>query len=112
MIRLFTALPLPDDVRARLATLSGGIDGARWVAPENLHVTLRFIGEVAEHRIDDIVPALAGLRTPLVTVTLEETGHFGSRGKARSIWRPRSGPRFFNMLTSLFSISLNLSCSS
>ena len=39
MIRLFTALALPEDLRSRLAAFRGGIDGARWVAPEidNLH---------------------------------------------------------------------------
>ena len=43
---LFTALSLPDELRPRLAALGSGIDGARWVEPENLHITLRFIGEV------------------------------------------------------------------
>jgi len=86
MIRLFTAIPLPDDLRPRLAALGGGIDGARWVAPENLHITLRFIGEVSEPVADDIGHALDALRGPPVPVTLSGAGRFASRGRARAVW--------------------------
>ena len=41
MMRLFLGLTLPEDIRARLAGLCGGVPGARWVTPENLHLTLR-----------------------------------------------------------------------
>ena len=44
-MRLFVALDLPWPARERLASLGGGIPGARWTPPENLHMTLRFIGE-------------------------------------------------------------------
>ena len=44
MPRLFVALALPDPLREQLADLAGGIPGARWVAPENYHLTLRLIG--------------------------------------------------------------------
>jgi len=45
MMRLFVALDLPEELRQRIAMLQAGLPGARWVAPENLHVTLRFIGD-------------------------------------------------------------------
>ena len=86
MIRLFAALPLPDDVRTRLAALCIGIDGARWVAAENLHITLRFIGDVQEDRGEDIVAALGGIRFEPFAVTLSGAGHFGTAAKAHSIW--------------------------
>ena len=86
MMRLFTALALPEEHLARLSALSAGVDGARWVSPENLHVTLRFIGEVNEAAGDDIVEALAGVRCGPVTVTLEGAGHFGKRKKTYSVW--------------------------
>jgi 2'-5' RNA ligase len=86
MIRLFVALPIPDDLRARIAGLQGGIDGARWVAPENLHITLRFIGEVPEDRLEDIVAALDRVHPPSLTIEPGDTGRFGTGDKARAIW--------------------------
>ena len=86
MIRLFVALPIPDKLRARIAGLQGGIDGARWVAPENLHITLRFIGEVPEDRVEDIVGALDRVTPPPFPVEPGDTGRFGTKDKARSIW--------------------------
>ena len=59
MLRLFVALDLTEDVRQRLAGLAGGVPGARWTEPENLHLTLRFIGEVPEDQAMDIDAALA-----------------------------------------------------
>ena len=46
MQRIFTALEIPADVGQELATLRGGLPGARWIDPENYHLTLRFIGDV------------------------------------------------------------------
>ena len=60
-MRLFVAISLPEDVRDELARLGHGLPGARWVAPENLHLTLRFIGEVDADEAHDIDAALAAL---------------------------------------------------
>src|SRR5262245_55608776 len=46
MPRIFTALEIPEIVAQSLGTLRGGLPGARWIDPENYHVTLRFIGDV------------------------------------------------------------------
>ena len=46
MPRLFTGVEIPPDVGQALSTLRGGLPGARWIDPENYHVTLRFIGDV------------------------------------------------------------------
>ncbi|MEX2453660.1 MAG: RNA 2',3'-cyclic phosphodiesterase [Rhodospirillaceae bacterium] len=86
MIRLFVALSLPDDLRVRLVGLAAGIEGARWVAPENLHLTLRYIGDVQEDRGEDIVAALDGVRAAPLTVTLAGTGHFDTGARAHSAW--------------------------
>lgn len=86
MIRLFTALGLPGELRTRLATLQGGIDSARWLAPQNLHITLRFIGEVAEDRADDIVAALDKIRTGTFPVTVSGAGRFGNDERTRALW--------------------------
>lgn len=86
MIRLFTALGLPGELRARLTALQGGIDAARWVAPHNLHITLRFIGEVAEDRAHDVVAALNEIHTGAVPVTVSGAGRFGSSDRTRALW--------------------------
>lgn len=86
MIRLFTALGLPEDLRTRLTALQGGIDSARWVAPQNLHITLRFIGEVAGDRAHDIVAALDAIRTGAFPVTVSGAGRFGSADRTRALW--------------------------
>jgi RNA 2',3'-cyclic 3'-phosphodiesterase len=85
-MRLFVALALPEALRARLASLAGGIPKARWVAPENLHLTLRFIGEVDGPQADDVDAALALISTPAFKLTLTGMGRFGTGDKVRSLW--------------------------
>ena len=85
-MRLFVALALPETVRWQLRLMCGGLPGARWVAPENLHITLRFIGEVDGREFHDIDAGLAGIRAPRFTVSIAGVGHFGSGSKLRSIW--------------------------
>ena len=55
MPRLFTGVEIPPEVAQALSTLRGGLPGARWIDPENYHVTLRFIGDVDDdiaHEVD------------------------------------------------------------
>jgi 2'-5' RNA ligase len=85
-IRLFVGLELPAEVAARLTLMGSGIPGARWVAAHNLHITLRFIGEVEEGLGEDIHEVLASLADPAFAVTLEGLGTFGSRRQARALW--------------------------
>ena len=61
-MRLFVGLELPHALSERLAGLAGGLAGARWVPPENYHVTLRFIGELPGYRAEEVDLALSGLR--------------------------------------------------
>lgn len=86
MIRLFVALELPDDLRQRLAGLGGGVPGARWTEPENLHLTLRFIGEVPDDRLADIDAALAGVEAPAFDLVFDGVGVFGNARSARILW--------------------------
>jgi 2'-5' RNA ligase len=53
-LRLFAALALPDRVAERLLALMKGVPGAKWRPRENLHLTLRFFGELAEPIADDL----------------------------------------------------------
>ena len=85
-MRLFIALELPHDVRERLAWMAGGLPGARWLAPENYHLTLRFIGELPGYRAEEVDLALANLRAPGFTVELSGVGTSEKAGKIASLW--------------------------
>jgi 2'-5' RNA ligase len=85
MIRLFTALELPVSVRNRLEELQGGVPGARWSEPEDMHLTLRFIGEVHEDVAHDIDSALSGLRAAPFEIALTGIGEFGGK-TPRTLW--------------------------
>jgi RNA 2',3'-cyclic 3'-phosphodiesterase len=85
MIRLFVGIELPPELRLQLSLLCGGLPGARWVDPGNLHLTLRFIGEIDEGLASDVDLALARIRAPRFAVTLAGTGCFGG-GNPRQLW--------------------------
>ena len=86
MIRLFVALALPAAVKAQLALLAGGIPGARWVPPENYHLTLRFIGEVEAWRAQEVDDALANIRARPFALSLRGLGTFEKGGRISALW--------------------------
>jgi RNA 2',3'-cyclic 3'-phosphodiesterase len=86
MIRLFCAIELPDGLRDRLIALGGGMPGARWVPEDNLHVTLRFIGEVPESSFDDIAAALSGVHVEAFDLTVAGVGHFEQSRRPTVLW--------------------------
>ena len=86
MIRLFVGIGLPEDIRARLAGLAAGIQGARWVAPENFHLTLRFVGDVNEALANDVHDALGLVRARPFEMMLSGVGHFETGGEVRALW--------------------------
>ncbi|MBP2311546.1 RNA 2',3'-cyclic phosphodiesterase [Azospirillum soli] len=86
MLRLFVALDFPEDIRQRLAGLGGGVPGARWTEADNLHLTLRFIGEVPEDQAAEIDEALAGITAPAFDLVLDGVGVFGNGRNARVLW--------------------------
>ena len=86
MIRLFVALALPEHVRLRLERLRGGLPGARWQSAEQMHLTLRFVGEVDGGAFREIRDALAHVEAEAFSLTLEGVGHFPPRGRIRILW--------------------------
>ena len=90
MIRLFVALALPDRVAESLLALQSGVPGARWMTREQLHLTLRFIGEVDERDANAIDEALQSISAPCFTLVLKGVGEFGGRNP-RALWAGVSG---------------------
>lgn len=85
-MRLFVALDLPWELKQRLALLCGGIPGARWVASENFHLTLRFIGEVFPIQAEEIDHTLAAIRAPAFDISLSGVGTFSKAGRPAALW--------------------------
>ena len=85
-MRLFIAIKLPEAQRAALATLANGLPGAKWVSPENLHLTLRFLGELDGAQAADADEALAGLSMPGFELQLSGVSHFGEGRNLRALW--------------------------
>jgi RNA 2',3'-cyclic 3'-phosphodiesterase len=90
-MRLFVALEIPSAVRENLSTLLKSLrevsPQTRWVRPENLHVTLKFIGEMAETRLAAIRGALAGVRSDeAVTLDFRGLGFFPNDKHPRVFW--------------------------
>ena len=86
MHRLFVGLRPPPAIRAQLLALAGGVPGARWQDDAQLHLTLRFIGEVERPQAEDVAIALANVHFPPVEVALDGVGQFDSRGRPNALW--------------------------
>lgn len=85
-MRLFVAIDPPPDVRAALARLQEGVPGARWLAPETLHLTLRFIGEVDGGAVRDVSAALARVDTESFDLAIAGVGHFETGRRPHTLW--------------------------
>ena len=77
MPRLFTALELPQTIVSQLALARGGVVGARWLEPEDYHITLRFVGDVDGGAARDIAETLGDIRRPKALVRFEGLSWFG-----------------------------------
>ncbi len=78
-MRLFAAIALPDDVAQSLLLIQSGVPGARWMTREQLHLTLRFIGEVDGRDARVVDDALMSIAAPAFPLELYGTGQFGGR---------------------------------
>jgi RNA 2',3'-cyclic 3'-phosphodiesterase len=86
MHRLFVAIRPPSTIRKLLLGAMGGISGARWQSEDQLHLTLRFIGEVDRHVAGDIHAALGAVHQPPFDLALNGLGAFERRGLAETVW--------------------------
>ncbi|MEO8669452.1 MAG: RNA 2',3'-cyclic phosphodiesterase [Bauldia sp.] len=79
MPRLFTGLEIPAAIGERLSYLRGGLPGARWLDPENYHLTLRFIGDVDMHVAHDLADALGSVRRVAFSLRFDGIAAFGTK---------------------------------
>ena len=86
MHRLFVAIRPPASIRQLLLATMGGISGARWQSDDQLHLTLRFIGEVDRHLAGDVHAALGRVHHPPFALALNGIGCFDRRGLPDAVW--------------------------
>src|SRR5512143_2680 len=84
MPRLFTGVEIPPDVGQALATLRGGLPGARWISPENYHLTLRFIGDVDDAVAHEVASMLGRVKRGSFELHMHGLTSFGGR-KPRAV---------------------------
>ena len=97
MVRLFIAALLPDQIKQALQSLIADLkprgDGVRWVAVKNMHLTLKFIGEIGSDLITPIEKSLGGVLKGRrrFEVKISECGGFPDLGKPRVLWAGLEG---------------------
>ena len=105
-MRLFIALDLDESVRQSIALFAEGVSGfapdARWLKPESLHVTLKFIGEQSETQVDPIKSALATIHPSAIEVRFGNYGFFPTAKSARVFWiGMEAGPQLAALAASI-----------
>jgi RNA 2',3'-cyclic 3'-phosphodiesterase len=96
-MRLFLALDIDDDIRERITLFVDGVRNfapdARWMQPESLHVTLKFIGEQPESVMENIKRAMATVSAGTTQIDFRGYGFFPTSKSARVFWiGMNSGP--------------------
>jgi 2'-5' RNA ligase len=79
MPRIFTGLEIPAEIGRELSMLRGGLPGARWIDPENYHLTLRFIGDVDDMVAQEVASLLGMVRRTEFELRFDALAAFGRR---------------------------------
>jgi 2'-5' RNA ligase len=87
MPRFFVAIPLPDDSKKRLlAVQPPSIPGMRLIGPQELHLTLHFLGELIPVSVEAVRRALAKVTLSAFTITIRGLGTFPTEGQPKVLW--------------------------
>ncbi len=97
MLRLFAGLEIPEMHRTRLGLLRSPLVGAKWVEPADMHITLRFAGDIDNRAASDLAEFLAGIHLEPFSIRISGLGVFGGR-EPRVLW---SGVESSEALTAL-----------
>lgn len=113
-VRAFVALPLPEaplrtigELQQELAT---ALPGIRWVKPETIHLTLAFLGDIAEDSLEKLgrsMLSIGGLQAP-VTATFSGVGAFPCRSRPRVVWLGLDGGNTLSPLHEILKAKLNI----
>ncbi len=85
-MRLFIAIELPGDLKRMIGRLQADIPGARWVSPEQIHLTLAFLGEVEDSTLESLNMNLALIHQPDFRLYVSGTGCFPDSRRPRVLW--------------------------
>jgi 2'-5' RNA ligase len=87
-MRLFIAIPIPEDVKKYLISIQEGFHGfpLRFVKPEQMHLTIDFLGEIPDNKVDEIIKSLDNIRSSQFIIRLTSLGTFPTKEKIRVIW--------------------------
>lgn len=86
MHRLFIALRPPSQIRALLLGAMGAVPLARWQDDQQLHLTIRYIGEVDRPKADDVCAALGRVHSESPTIAVAGVGRFEKAGRTDALW--------------------------
>jgi RNA 2',3'-cyclic 3'-phosphodiesterase len=97
MPRLFTGLELPASVAGQISLVRGGVLGARWLDPEDYHITLRFVGDVDGRLARDIVETLGEIHRPAAQVGFDDLSWFGADRPRAIVARVKADPALIEL---------------
>ncbi|MDD5312167.1 MAG: RNA 2',3'-cyclic phosphodiesterase [Dehalococcoidia bacterium] len=97
-IRSFIAIELPDELKTKLKNFQASLklpkhNFVKWVSPDGIHITLKFLGNINNRQVDDIntvLASIAGVSKPF-TVNTSEIGVFPNSNRVRVLWLGLNG---------------------
>ncbi len=98
-MRCFLAVDVPEDIKNRMSKLQQELTGldAKPVEKENLHFTLKFLGELDEEKTKSVVKRVGNIKTGQFTVLLKSIGFFPSSSFIRVVWAGAESEQFLNL---------------
>jgi len=109
-MRIFIALDIPDEIRARMMEYVERarllLPEARWARPEGLHVTLKFVGEVSDARVPEMASALSVVKATPFAVSFQDVGFFPNPKSPRVFWIGVQGGKALPQLAAMVDAAL------
>ena len=97
MPRLFTGWNCRRPLSSQMALARGGVVGARWLEPEDYHITLRFVGDIDSRTAHDIAETLGDIRRPKAHVRFEGLSWFGGDKPRAIVARVKADPALIDL---------------